>query len=75
MKSQVFRHCGRMSGQGAVETGPLGAVEVVTPAGVEDARVDSVAECSHFVQIVLVVVIKIVLVETPTLVLVTPLEI
>lgn len=73
VKSQVFRHWGRISGQGAVDTGPLGEVEVVrTPAGVEDARVDWVAGCSHFVQIVLVDVIRIVLVVTPTLVLVTP---
>lgn len=59
-----------------MDAGALAVVELVTtPAGVEDARVDSVAECSHFVQMVLVVVIKIVLVETPTLVLVTPLEV
>jgi hypothetical protein len=57
----VLRHWGRMSGQGAVEAGALGVVEV--------------ACCSHLVQMVLVVVMRIVLVETPTLVVVTPLEV
>ena len=69
VKSQVFKHWGRMFGQGAVEAGALGEVEVVrTPTGVE-------ACFSHFVQMVLVLVIKIVLVETPTLVVVRPLEV
>jgi hypothetical protein len=64
-----------MFGQGAVDAGPLGVVELVsTPAGVDEAR-GEVAVFSHFVQMVLVDVIRIVLVETPTLVLVTPLEV
>ena len=66
----MFKHWGRTFGQGAVEVGALGEVEVVTtPAGVEEAC------CSHFVQMVLMLVIKIVLVETPTLVVVRPLEV
>jgi hypothetical protein len=39
-----------------------------------DAADDSVVDASHWVQMVLVEVIKTVLVETPTLVVVTPLE-
>ena len=57
-----------------MDTGALEVVVVIAPAGVEDAR-DSVADASHLVQMVLVDVIKIVLVEIPTLVLVTPLEV
>jgi len=71
----VLRHWGRMSGQGAVEAGALGEVELVrTPAGVDEARAEDVF-CSHLVQIVEVLVMRIVLVETPTLVLVTPFEV
>ena len=47
-------------------TGVLTVVEVI---------IDSEADASHLVQMVLVDVIKIVLVEIPTLVLVTPLEV
>jgi hypothetical protein len=65
-----------MSGQGAVDAGALEEVELVTtPAGVEDARGVEVVFCSHLVQIVDVLVTKIVLVETPTDVVVKPLDV
>lgn len=65
-----------MSGQGAVDAGALAVVELVkTPAGVDEATGADVAVCWHFVQMVLVRVERIVLVETPTLVVVTPLEV
>lgn len=63
-----------MFGHGAVEAGAEGEVEVRTPAGVEEARAGELA-CSHRVQIVDVEVIKIVDVETPTEVVVKPLEV
>lgn len=49
-------------------------MEVVrTPAGVDEAT--AVDFCSHLVQMVLVEVMRTVLVDTPTLVVVTPLEV
>lgn len=57
-----------------MDAGALTVELVITPTEVEDAR-DPVADASHFVQMVLVDVIKIVLVEIPTLVLVTPFEV
>lgn len=67
--SQVFKHEGRTGGQGAVDTAPLELLELVgTTAGVEDAS------CSHRVQMVELLAMRIVEVEVPTDVLVIPFE-
>lgn len=58
MKFQVFKHCGRTVGQGAVVAGPAGVVTEGEPA--------------HLVQTVDVIVTGMVDVVTPTEVLVTP---
>lgn len=68
MKFQVFMHLGRTSGAGAVGAGPDGVVTEADPTGTEVA----VAEASHLVQIVEVIVTAIVDVVKPVSTLVTP---
>lgn len=59
----------------ALDPGNVTEGEVVTPAAVDETGVDSpagdVAVCWHLVQMVLVLVMRTVLIVTPTLVLVT----